>query len=187
MGPCVKPLDRAWHVSTNNANGQGYGGSEFFQTGNPHLDGASRARARRGGQLRRAASLRRPTGLPVRAGCRRWPPGRRPPPWPRPSSTTSDPSLPKQPEKAYTHLISTVPVPGAFTGMSAQTGHQRRSGGLHWAGQTGRLFQARRLTRRTRSDTTSSPTWLPTSPPSISARRTIPRIGRHAASTPAGS
>ncbi len=32
-----------------------------------------------------------------------------------------DPSLPKQPKKAYTHLISTVPVPGAFVGVGAQT------------------------------------------------------------------
>ena len=32
-GPCAKPLDRAWHTSTDSANGQGYGGSEFFQTG----------------------------------------------------------------------------------------------------------------------------------------------------------
>ena len=30
-GPCTKPLDRAWHTSTNSANGQGYGGSEFFE------------------------------------------------------------------------------------------------------------------------------------------------------------
>ena len=32
-GPCTKPLDRAWHTSTNQANGQGYGGSEFFVAG----------------------------------------------------------------------------------------------------------------------------------------------------------
>ena len=32
-GPCVKPLDRPWHKSTDSAKGQGYGGSEFFQTG----------------------------------------------------------------------------------------------------------------------------------------------------------
>ena len=32
-GPCTKPLDRAWHTSTNSANGQGYGGSEFFVAG----------------------------------------------------------------------------------------------------------------------------------------------------------
>ena len=31
-----------------------------------------------------------------------------------------DPSLPKQPDKAYDHLISTVPVPGAFSGVSAK-------------------------------------------------------------------
>ena len=30
-GPCTKPLDQAWHTSTNSANGQGYGGSEFFE------------------------------------------------------------------------------------------------------------------------------------------------------------
>ena len=32
-GPCTKPLDQAWHTSTNQANGQGYGGSEFFEAG----------------------------------------------------------------------------------------------------------------------------------------------------------
>ena len=32
-GPCTKPLDKAWHTSTNQANGQGYGGSEFFVAG----------------------------------------------------------------------------------------------------------------------------------------------------------
>ena len=31
-----------------------------------------------------------------------------------------DPTLPKQPKKAYTHLISNVPVPGAFAGVSSQ-------------------------------------------------------------------
>jgi hypothetical protein len=31
-----------------------------------------------------------------------------------------DPSLPKQPDKAYGRLISTVPVPGAFSGISAK-------------------------------------------------------------------
>ena len=45
IGPCTKPLDRAWHVSTNSANGQGYGGW-ILPDGNAHLDGPPRARAR---------------------------------------------------------------------------------------------------------------------------------------------
>ena len=45
-GPCTKPLDRAWHTSTNSANGQGYGGSEFFVSRRgTGLDGAPRPRA----------------------------------------------------------------------------------------------------------------------------------------------
>jgi hypothetical protein len=32
-GPCTKPLHRAWDTSTDNANGQGFGGSEFFEVG----------------------------------------------------------------------------------------------------------------------------------------------------------
>ncbi len=32
-GPCTKPLDRAWHGITNSADGQGYGGAEFFEVG----------------------------------------------------------------------------------------------------------------------------------------------------------
>lgn len=34
VGPCSKPLTRAWYKSTDSANGQGYGGTEFFRTGN---------------------------------------------------------------------------------------------------------------------------------------------------------
>jgi hypothetical protein len=32
-GPCTKPLHGAWDESTNSANGQGFGGSEFFEAG----------------------------------------------------------------------------------------------------------------------------------------------------------
>jgi glycosyl hydrolase family 43 len=118
-GPCTKPLDRAWHVSTNSANGQGYGGSEFFQTGSliwmvHHglVPGEAGNYAQRrlyvdllvfpAGGLPEVAA-RAPAAAMAEA-----------------ELYDEDPSLPKQPEKAYTHLISTVPVPGAFARLSAQ-------------------------------------------------------------------
>jgi hypothetical protein len=118
-GPCVKPLDRAWHTSTNSANGQGYGGSEFFQTGSliwmvHHglVPGEAGNYAER--RLYVDLLVFPATGLPevaARAPAAAMAEG---------ELYYEDPSLPKQPEKAYTHLISTVPVPGAFTGVSAR-------------------------------------------------------------------
>ncbi len=118
-GPCVKPLNRAWHVSTNSANGQGYGGSEFFQTGSliwmvHHglVPGETGNYAER--RLYVDLMVFPPSGLPEVAAR-------------APAAAMAeaelyydDPSLPKQPKKAYTHLISSVPVPGAFAGVSAQ-------------------------------------------------------------------
>ncbi len=118
IGPCAKPLDRAWHVSTNRANGQGYGGSEFFQTGDliwmVH-HGLVPGQAGNYAQRRLYVDLLvfPQSGLPEVA-----------PRAPAAAMAESelfygDPSLPKQPDKAFTHLISTVPVPGAFAGVSA--------------------------------------------------------------------
>ncbi len=118
-GPCVKPLDRAWHVSTNSANGQGYGGSEFFQTGSliwmvHHglVPGETGNYAER--RLYVDLMVFPASGLPevaARAPAAAMAEG---------ELYYDDPSLPKQPKKAYTHLISTVPVPGAFVGVGAQ-------------------------------------------------------------------
>ncbi len=118
-GPCAKPLDRAWHTSTNNALGQGYGGSEFFQTGtliwmvhHGLVPGETGNYAER--RLYVDLVVFPPSGLPEVAAR-------------APAAAMADaelyyedPSLPKQPQKAYTHLVSTVPVPGAFAGVSAQ-------------------------------------------------------------------
>jgi hypothetical protein len=119
IGPCTKPLDRAWHVSTNSANGQGYGGSEFFQTGtliwmvhHGLVPGEAGNYAERrlyvdllvfpvGGLPEVAA--RAPAAAMAEA-----------------ELYYQDPKLPKQPDKAYSHLISTVPVPDAFNGVSHQ-------------------------------------------------------------------
>ncbi len=118
-GPCTKPLDRAWHTSTNSANGQGFGGSEFFQTGSliwmvhhglvPGEAGNYAVR-----RLYVDLIVFPPGGLPE-VGAQ------------APAAAMAeaelyyeDPSLPKQPRQAYTHLISTVPVPGAFAGVSAK-------------------------------------------------------------------
>ncbi len=113
IGPCTKPLDRAWHVSTNSANGQGYGGSEFFQTGtliwmvhHGLVPGEAGNYAER--RLYVDLLVFPVDGLPEVAAR-------------APAAAMAeaelyyqDPNLPKQPDKAYTHLISTVPVPGAF-------------------------------------------------------------------------
>jgi hypothetical protein len=118
-GPCVKPLDRAWHTSTDSANGQGYGGSEFFQTGtliwmvhHGLVPGETGNYAER--RLYVDLMVFPAKGLPEVAAR-------------APAAAMAeaelyyvDPSLPKQPKKAYTHLISNVPVPGAFAGVSSQ-------------------------------------------------------------------
>jgi hypothetical protein len=119
IGPCSKPLDRAWHVSTNSANGQGYGGSEFFQTGTliwmVH-HGLVPGEAGNYAQRRLYVDLLVfPTnGLPEVAAR-------------APAAAMAeaelyydDPHLPKQPAKAYGDLISTIPVPGAFAGVSTK-------------------------------------------------------------------
>ena len=119
IGPCTKPLDRAWHVSTNSANGQGYGGSEFFQTGTliwmVH-HGLVPGEAGNYAQRRLYVDLLvfPPNGLPKVAAR-------------APAAAMAeaeffydDPSLPKQANKAYGRLLSTVPVPGAFSGVSAK-------------------------------------------------------------------
>ena len=119
IGPCTKPLDRAWHVSTNSANGQGYGGSEFFQTGtliwmvhHGLVPGEAGNYAERRLYVDLLVFPR--NGLPEVAAR-------------APAAAMAeaelyydDPGLPKQPAKAYTHLIATIPVPGAFAGVSAQ-------------------------------------------------------------------
>jgi hypothetical protein len=121
IGPCTKPLDRAWHVSTNSANGQGYGGSEFFQTGTliwmVH-HGLVPGEAGNYAQRRLYVDLLvfPPNGLPKVAAR-------------APAAAMAeaelfydDPGLPKQADKAYSRLLSTVPVPGAFSGVSAKQG-----------------------------------------------------------------
>jgi Glycosyl hydrolases family 43 len=130
-GPCVKPLERAWHESTDSANGQGYGGSEFFQTGSliwmvhhglvPGETGNYSER-----RLYVDLMVFPPSGLPEVAAR-------------APAAAMAeaelyddDPSLPKQPDKAYSHLISTVPVPGAFAGVS--TRHALSAGELACTG-----------------------------------------------------
>jgi hypothetical protein len=115
VGPCAKPLGRAWHTSTDSANGQGYGGSEFFQTGNliwmvHHglVPGESGDYAHR--RLYVDLLVFPLEGLPrvaVRA----------------PAAAVADatlydddPSLPTQPHQAFLHLLTTVP--GSFSGVS---------------------------------------------------------------------
>ena len=118
IGPCTKPLDQAWHTSTNSANGQGYGGSEFFQTGSliwmvHHglVPGEAGNYAER--RLYVDLMVFPSGGLPEVAA--------RAPAAAMAESELffDDPTLPKGPRQAYTHLISTVPVPGAFAGVSA--------------------------------------------------------------------
>ena len=112
----MKPLDRAWHTSTNSANGQGYGGSEFFQTGDliwmvHHglVPGETGDYAHR--RLYVDLLVFPPEGLP-RVAAR------------APAAAVADatlydddPSLPTQPRRAFLHLLTTVP--GSFSGVSS--------------------------------------------------------------------
>ena len=107
-GPCAKPLDRAWHTSTNSADGQGYGGSEFFQTGDliwmvHHglVPGQSGDYAHR--RLYVDLLDFPPTGLPRVAP--------RAPAAALAEATLydGDPSLPASPRQAYLALIATIP------------------------------------------------------------------------------
>jgi len=115
-GPCTKPLDRAWHTSTNSANGQGYGGSEFFET-----DGGLIWMVHHGlvpGQSGDYAERRLyvdlmvfpAKGLPKVAAR-------------APAAALAeaglyfeDPDLPKQPDAAYLELLTIAP--GTFQGVS---------------------------------------------------------------------
>jgi len=108
VGPCAKPLDRAWHTSTNRADGQGYGGSEFFQTGDliwmvHHglVPGQSGDYAHRRLYVDLLAFPLQ--GLPRVAA--------RAPAAALAEATLyqGDPSLPAQPNSAFTHLVSTLP------------------------------------------------------------------------------
>ena len=115
-GPCTKPLDRAWHTSTNQANGQGYGGSEFFVAGgglvwmvhHGLVPGQSGDYAER--RLYVDLMVFPKKGLPKVA--------------PRPAAAAlavealyyQDPDLPSQPQAAYLHMVTIVP--GTFTGVS---------------------------------------------------------------------
>ena len=118
-GPCTKPLDRAWHTSTNSANGQGYGGSEFFEAGgglvwmvhHGLVPGQSGNYAER--RLYVDLMVFPVKGLPKIA--------------PRPAAAAlaeealyyEDPDLPAQPQAAYLHMVSVVP--GTLAGTSNQT------------------------------------------------------------------
>ena len=115
-GPCTKPLNHAWHTSTNSANGQGYGGSEFFVAGgglvwmvhHGLVPGQSGDYAER--RLYIDLMVFPKKGIPKIA--------------PRPSAAAlavealyyEDPDLPTQPQAAYLHMVSIVP--GTFTGVS---------------------------------------------------------------------
>ena len=118
-GPCTKPLDQAWHTSTNSANGQGYGGSEFFET-----DGGLVWMVHHGlvpGQSGDDAERRLYVDLMVfpakgipKVAAR------------APAAALAevglyyqDPGLPARPESAYLDLLSIVP--GTFNGVSDQT------------------------------------------------------------------
>jgi hypothetical protein len=115
-GPCTKPLDHAWHTSTNSANGQGYGGSEFFVAGgglvwmvhHGLVPGQSGNYAER--RLYVDLMVFPKKGIPKIA--------------PRAPAAAlavealyyNDPDLPSQPQAAYLHMVSIVP--GTFTGVS---------------------------------------------------------------------
>ena len=119
IGPCTKPLDRAWHTSTNSANGQGYGGSEFFQTGqliwmvhHGLVPGQTGDYAHR--RLYVDLLVFPLGGLPSVAA--------RAPAAALADATLyyDDPSLPSQHLQAYLRLIATVPVPGSFVRLSSR-------------------------------------------------------------------
>jgi hypothetical protein len=115
-GPCTKPLDHAWHTSTNSANGQGYGGSEFFVAGgglvwmvhHGLVPGQSGDYAER--RLYVDLMVFPKNGIPEIA--------------PRAPAAAlavealyyQDPGLPRQPRAAYLHMVSIVP--GTFTGVT---------------------------------------------------------------------
>ncbi len=115
-GPCTKPLDRAWHTSTNQANGQGYGGSEFFVAGgglvwmvhHGLVPGQSGDYAER--RLYVDLMVFPKKGLPSVA--------------PRAPAAAlavealyyDDPDLPSQTQAAYLHMVSIVP--GTFSGVT---------------------------------------------------------------------
>ena len=117
-GPCTKPLDRAWHTSTNSANGQGYGGSEFFEAGGGLIWMVHHGLVP--GQSGNYAERRLYVDLMV------FPAKGLPEVAPRPAAAAlaeealyyEDPDLPKQPAAAYLHLISVIP--GTFTGVTDQ-------------------------------------------------------------------
>ena len=117
-GPCTKPLDRAWHTSTNNAKGQGYGGSEFFVAGGGLVwmvhHGLVPGQAGDYAERRLYVDLMvfPVNGLPKLAAR-------------APAAALAvealyydDPGLPSQPQAAYLHMVSIVP--GTFTGVSTQ-------------------------------------------------------------------
>jgi hypothetical protein len=115
-GPCTKPLDRAWHTSTDSAEGQGFGGQEFFQAGSliwmvHHglVPGESGNYAQR--RLYVDLLVFPKNGVPrIAAGA--------------PAAALAegtlyygDPDLPAQPRAAFLQLIKAVP--GTFSGVSA--------------------------------------------------------------------
>jgi Glycosyl hydrolases family 43 len=116
-GPCTKPLDRAWHTSTNSAEGQGYGGSEFFESSGGLIwmvhhglvPGQSGDYAER--RLYVDLMVFPKKGLPSVA--------------PRPPAAAlaeaafylKDPHLPMRPNAAYQHMVSVIP--GTTTGISS--------------------------------------------------------------------
>ena len=117
-GPCTKPLHRAWHTSTNSANGQGYGGSEFFEAGGGLIWMVHHGLVP--GQSGNYAERRLYVDLMV------FPAKGLPEVAPRPAAAAlaeealyyEDPDLPKQPAAAYLHLITVIP--GTFTGVTDQ-------------------------------------------------------------------
>jgi Glycosyl hydrolases family 43 len=115
-GPCTKPLNRAWHTSTNSANGQGYGGSEFFVAGGGLVWMVHHGLVP--GQSGNYAERRLYVDLMV------FPKNGIPEVAPRSPAAAlavealyyQDPDLPSQPQAAYLHMVSVVP--GTFTGIS---------------------------------------------------------------------
>ena len=114
-GPCTKPLDKAWHTSTNQANGQGYGGSEFFVAGGGLVWMVHHGLVP--GQTGDYAERRLYVDLMV------FPKNGLPSVAPRAPAAalavealySNDPDLPSQAQAAYLHMVSVVP--GTFTGI----------------------------------------------------------------------
>ena len=167
VGPCAKPLDRAWHTSTDSANGQGYGGSEFLQTGSliwmvHHglVPGETGDYAHR--RLYVDLLVFPSEGLPRVAA--------RAPAAALADATLydDDQSLPPQPQQAFLHLIRTVP--GSFPGVSGAAAVATAT----WPVPVSRKARARPGSwARSRAGTsaTSSRMGCPSSPPGTSARR----------------